>query len=562
MKRIPIVVQLSIIFGVTLVLLISLLGATIHEFRSASNAYQNMLSGPVPRTLALQKAQEDFHEGLSELRGFVGYGSENYAADALKHFRESSEAVKHFTATVTAAESKQLGEKLQAVLASYMEDVNKIIVMKKNNDPNLNAWLTVTRQKTTVVNNLFEDAIRTQNAALKHRIDQLNDRQDFVLNLIIGFSAIGSVAISGCLFWFSRKLAGRINALRGELLAVSGLDLSRPDIHARQNDEIGDMAEAIVAMKTALRDIVRQVRGDADMLAASSEELSLAVGEQLQASDTIAKTSSDIAAGSVQNTNNITEISAVIEQVNAGAEEMNASTGVVNSITHKAVADAHNGMQLIQKVVSQNVTIEKSMQNITAVSSSLVKGSTDIQEIITVIRNIAGQTNLLALNAAIEAARAGDAGRGFAVVAEEVRKLAEQSAAATNHIGEIINKMTADIQFSVDVVNKANPEVAQGKIAAAEAQQGFEAIIDKLEQVRAGMDQISQAVAETAQGMQSIVENVQNISAVAEETGASTQTVAAAAEEQNASLNEVSSNAAALANMASQLNEISRKFKI
>jgi methyl-accepting chemotaxis protein len=148
------------------------------------------------------------------------------------------------------------------------------------------------------------------------------------------------------------------------------------------------------------------------------------------------------------------------------------------------------------------------------------------------------------------------------VVAEEVRKLAEQSAAATNHIGDIISKMTGDIQFSVDVVNKANSEVAEGKIAAAETQRGFETIIDKLEQVKTGMDQISQAVAETAQGMQSIVENVQNIGAVAQETSASTQTVAAAAEEQNASLNEVSSHATALASMASQLNEITRKFKM
>ena len=63
--------------------------------------------------------------------------------------------------------------------------------------------------------------------------------------------------------------------------------------------------------------------------------------------------------------------------------------------------------------------------------ASLADGAQKIDDVVALIRNIAGQTNLLALNATIEAARAGDAGKGFAVVAAEVKSLAVQTAKAT-----------------------------------------------------------------------------------------------------------------------------------
>ncbi|WP_237141699.1 methyl-accepting chemotaxis protein, partial [Selenomonas sp. oral taxon 126] len=294
----------------------------------------------------------------------------------------------------------------------------------------------------------------------------------------------------------------------------------------------------------------------------ASSDLSNFVQSQMQVSESIAHTITDVASDAVHNNSSISEISNAIEQVSARTEEMSASGVHANQTACDAVDDANRGMKYIHELVQQNDTVSNAMTEIAHVSEKLVTSSDAIKNVVTTIREIAGQTNLLALNAAIEAARAGEAGRGFAVVAEEVRKLAEQSSAATNEIEQTITHMIESIQVAAGAIESAEEKVAASKEVTVETEKSFDSIRKRLEDVRTNIEQISQAVDHTANDMQDVVGNAQNISAVAEKTGANAETVAAASEEQSASLHDVSDSAESLAQTASKLNDITSKFKL
>jgi methyl-accepting chemotaxis protein len=152
----------------------------------------------------------------------------------------------------------------------------------------------------------------------------------------------------------------------------------------------------------------------------------------------------------------------------------------------------------------------------------LSKAASRIGDVVELINTIASQTNLLALNATIEAARAGEAGRGFAVVASEVKALAEQTAKATDEIGQQIAAIQAATRESVGDIREISGTIKKlseisSTIAAAVEEQG------------AATQEISRNVQQAAQGTSQVSSNIADVQRGASETGSASAQVHSAA---------------------------------
>lgn len=350
----------------------------------------------------------------------------------------------------------------------------------------------------------IDELIKISDYGRTHRPKLIFDKIAGMERIFLTVAFLVLIGSLGAGLWGASSIAKDMQRSVAFLSAVSEGNLTAR-IEIAKRDEIGRLAGAMQKMAQDLDQVVQRVRAHADEVAVGSRE---------------------VHGSSEQVAQSATEQAASVEEIAATLEEMASSIKTAAVSAEDGRTKAAKAISLVNENVVLSRQMARAMEEITAAAKH-------IREITDTVNEVAFQTNLLALNAAVEAARAGEHGKGFAIVAEEVRALAQKSAAASREIRNLIETTVG--------------KVDAGSILVTKVAEAMEAITGTTLDLSQAMEEIAAAAAEQSSGIDELNRAVTQVDAT-------TQSNAVVVEE-------LAGNATNMHGAADELLETVKRFK-
>jgi len=376
-------------------------------------------------------------------------------------------------------------------------------------------------------------------------------------------------------FVLSRTLAKPIIKVTNALRDISGGEgnLTHSIAVHSKNDEIGALSYYFNKMLKKIKELVINIRNEADVLNGIGKDLAGNMDETASAVNEITAHIQSIKTRIINQSASVSQTHATMEQVTVNINKLNdhvenqsthvttASAAIeemvanINSVTKTLIMNSSN----VKNLKDASEVGRTGMQDVAADIKEIARESEGLMEINTVMKSIAGQTNLLSMNAAIEAAHAGETGKGFAVVADEIRKLAESSSNQSKTVGVVLKK----IKESIDKIAKSTENVL-GK---------FEAIDSSVKIVSEQEENIRHAMEEQGEGSKIILEGMGSVNEITKQVKSSSNQMFEGAKEVileserlekttqeiTSGINDMASGAELVNIAANHVNDISRK---
>ncbi|MBS4174092.1 methyl-accepting chemotaxis protein [Bacillus sp. FJAT-49736] len=388
-----------------------------------------------------------------------------------------------------------------------------------------------------------------------------NKSADAILYILLITLAIALIVGSIITLLFSKHLATPIKKLSVQMGQLASGNLSTETVEVKRKDEIGQLMSSMNFMKEKLRNMILDITKVSDHVTSQSEELTQYADEVGIGTTQIATTMQELSNGAEEQANSastllekMSDFSQTIMQVAMDGENVKENSKQMLTMTEDGGKDMYQSvkqMHVIDERIKQSLEMVKGLDNKTS----------QITDLVNVIKEISEQTNLLSLNAAIEAARAGEHGKGFAVVADEVRKLADQVTQSITNITSIVADIQNESTQVVDTLKDSYQLVTDGTKQINVTGETFKKLKDTIESSSKQVESMAASMFNILDNTREINESIDTIASVSEETAAGVEEVTATTEQSSSSMEEVAKTAKMLEKQAANLNEMVQRFK-
>ena len=460
----------------------------------------------------------------------------NLEAEGLRLQKEIGEITAAYEKTIYLDQDRQLFAAMKAARAPYIEKVAEAVKQAGALRNKQRAKEIIDQQVRPLYGRLSDglDALIAFNKEEGDRgaagiVSAVNRAGS---GLLIGLALALAIAIFTSIL-VTRSITKPLAAAISHLEQIAKGDFSRdlPADYLVRRDEIGMQARAMQGMSLSLRTVIKEVTGGIRTFADSSASLLASSGKMSAGSRDSSHKAQMVAAAAEEMSSNVAMVASSMEQTTTNLSNVAASTQEMTSTIGEIAVNSERARGITADATRQAERITEQM-------NLLGEAARKIGKVTEVITEISSQTNLLALNATIEAARAGAAGKGFAVVANEIKALAQQTAAATEDIKARIGGVQSSTAQGVSEIKKVTDVIHQvsdivGSIAAAIEEQATATkdIARNIAEASIGVQDANLRVAESSQVSTAIATDIVVVHRAATDMANGSEHVSASATE-------------------------------